>query len=283
MTTQTLQTRLLAALESHGCTLVAQSRKYWKVSGNVGTGYFFFLGFAGGLLGNLASSLLGLPGGVIAGLASAIQAVALAPSNDSATASAVWSVFQGCATNAVAYLTPADQVDDPVLGWAPTIAAQADQTAGLGALAAWGDTLVTPANAIQATQMQVLQSLVQGAAVAAVLSVYAQIAWPNAQAATAARDQAVALVDSQLALTAALGQDDLYRAWQAIGMMAVQDLVQRAQALPSLLTWRLNAARPSLVLAYEWYQDAGRSDELENLNGAVDPMFLPYSGVRLST
>ena len=49
MTTQTLQTRLLAALESHGCKLVAQSRKYWKVSGNVGTGYFFFLGAAGAL------------------------------------------------------------------------------------------------------------------------------------------------------------------------------------------------------------------------------------------
>ena len=240
------------------------------------------IGFAGGLLGNLASGLLGLPGGVIAGLATAIQAVALAPSNDSATASAVWSVFQGCATNAVTYLTPADQVDDPVMGLAPAIAAQSDRTAGLGALAAWGDSLVTPVNATQATQQQVVQSLAQGAAVAAVLSVYAQIAWPNAQAASAARDQVVALVDSQLALTAALGQDDLYRAWQAIGSLAVQDLIQRAQALPALLTWRANAARPSLVLAYQWYQDAGRSDELEDLNAAPDPMFMPYSGVRLS-
>ena len=49
MTTQTLQTRLLVALESHGCKLVAKGRKYWKVSGNVGTGYFFFLGASGAL------------------------------------------------------------------------------------------------------------------------------------------------------------------------------------------------------------------------------------------
>ena len=62
----------------------------------------------------------------------------------------------------------------------------------------------------------------------------------------------------------------------------IQDLIQRAQALPSLLGYRLPASRPSLVLAWQWYQDAGRSDGLEDLNDAADPMFMPYTGVRLS-
>ena len=114
------------------------------------------------------------------------------------------------------------------------------------------------------------------------LSVYAQIDWPTQQAATAARQQVMALIDTQLILTAALGQDDLYRGWQAVSGFAIQDLIQRAQALPSLLGYRLPASRPSLVLAWQWYQDAGRSDGLEDLNDAADPMFMPYTGVRLS-
>ena len=41
-------------------------------------------------------------------------------------------------------------------------------------------------------------------------------------------------------------------------------------------------ALPSLLLAWRWYQDAGRADELEPLNDAPDPMFMPLTGVRLS-
>ena len=156
---------------------------------------------------------------------------------------------------------------------------------GLAGLATWGNSYPppVPANTFESQQLQVVQSLVQGAAVAATLAVYTQINGPNSQAAAAARSQVVSLIDTQLALTATLGQDDLYRAWQVIEGYAIQDLIQRAQALPSLVPFALQASRPSLVLAWRWYQDAGRSDGLEDLNDAGDPMFMPYSGVRLSS
>ena len=240
------------------------------------------LGFMGTLLGSVVSGLTGLPAGVITGLGSAIQAILLNPGSDSGTATAIQAVFTSCATNAVAWLTPPDLTGDPVLGESPTVGAVADMSAGLAALGAWGNTLPIPANPVQAQQQQILQSLVQGSAIAATIAVYAQIDWPNAQAATAARTQILGLIDTQLALTSALGQDDLYRGWQAVSGFAVLDLIRRAQALPSLVPFSLQASRPSLVLAWRWYQDAGRSDELESLNNAGDPMFMPYAGVRLS-
>ncbi len=240
------------------------------------------LTFAGTLLGNASGSLLGLPTAVIGGLAQAALDVAQTPSSDSSTATAVQTVFQAAAANAVTAATPVITPDDPVLGLSPLLAPAADPSGGLAALTTWGDTLAVPADPNQAAQQLAIQQLVQGQAVLAVLTVYAQIAWPSSNAAAAARDQVQTMIDAQLNLAAETGADDLYRGWLAVSGAAMQDLITRAQALPSLITYTTLASQSSLVLAWGWYQDAGRADEIDMLNDVPDPMFMPYSGVRLS-
>lgn len=241
------------------------------------------LGFAGGLLGGLSGTLLGLPVGVIGGLAQAVAAIVQTPSSDAGTAAAVQSVFQSAAANAVTLATPVVTPDDPIVGVSPLLAPAADPSGGLAALATWGDALPTPVNTDQAAQQTAIQQLVQGQAVLAVLTVYAQIDWPSSNTATAARDQVQTMIDAQLDLAAATGADDLYRGWQALAGAAMQDLITRAQALPSLISYTTLSSQSSLILAWQWYQDADRADGLDLLNDAPDPMFMPLSGVRLSS
>lgn len=236
----------------------------------------------GGLLGGVTAALLGLPAAVIGGLTLAAAAIGADPGDDTATATAIQTVFQAAAQNAITAATPVDQPDDPILGISPLLAPAADPSGGLAALATWGNTLPVPADPTQAAQQGAVQALVQGQAVMAVLTVYASIDWPSSNAATAARAQVQSMIDAQLDLAADQGQDDLYRGWQAISGQAMQDLITRAQALPSLISYTNQASLPSLMLAYRWYQDADRADELDALNDVPDPMFMPFAGVRLS-
>jgi hypothetical protein len=240
------------------------------------------IGFAAGVLGSAAGSLLGLPGGIGDGLESAIALLAASPADDFATATAVQTVFQGAALNAIAAATPPDQPDDPVAGLSPLLTPAADPSGGLAVLTTWGNDLPLPMNPILAAQQGALVGLVQAQAVMAVLAVYASIDWPSSQAATAARVQVQTMLDAQIDLAAAQGQDDLYRGWQAVSALAMRDLIVRAQALPALVEFTTLASMPSLVLAYRWYQDGGRGDELDLLNDVPDPMFMPLAGVRLA-
>ncbi len=240
------------------------------------------LPMAAGLLGSAAGSLLGLPAATIGGLGTAIAAIALAPGDDAATATAVQTVFQSAAVAAIAAATPATPTDDPVLGESPLLAPAADPSGGLAALATWGASLPVPANPVLAAQQAAMVALVQGSAVLAVLTVYASIDWPSSNAAATARDQVQTMLDAQLDSASDLDQDDLYRAWQVIASQAMLDLIARAQALPSVETWTMQASLPSLVLAYDWFQDADRADEIAVMNDVPDPMFMGFGGVRLS-
>ncbi|WP_428485947.1 DNA circularization N-terminal domain-containing protein [Rhodopila sp.] len=236
----------------------------------------------GNLLGGVVAGLTGLPSSTIGSLLQGVGSILLAPGDDSATATAMQTVFQGAAANAITTLTPATQPDDPVMGILPDLAAVADLSGGLAALATWGNTLATPTGPVQAAQQQAVQALVQGSAIVGVLAVYASIDWPTSQAASAARTQVLTMIDSQLTLAAATGSDDLYLAWQAVSGQAMADLISRAQALPDLVSFTSLASLPSLLLAQTWYQDAGRAGQLALLNDVPDPMFMPFTGVRLS-
>ncbi len=239
-------------------------------------------GALGAAAGNLIAGLLSLPSATMDGQTQAAAAIAGSVGDDSAMAAGIQAVFQAAAQNAIIAATPVSQADDPVLGISPLLAPASDPSGGLAALATWGSALPVPANPILAAQQGAFQALVQGQAVLAVLTVYASIDWPSSQAATAARTQVQTMIDAQLDLAAAQGQDALYLGWQAIGSAAMLDLITRAQALPSLVSFIKLSAQPSLVLAWGWYQDAARCDELDLLNDVPDPMFMPLTGVRLS-
>ena len=89
------------------------------------------------------------------------------------------------------------------------------------------------------------------------------------------------MIDARAEAAADAGLDELYLGWQAIGAMAVQDVTQRAQQLPRLARYSLPGSLPSLALAQLLHHDAGRAEELEALNDAPHPAFMPRAGYQL--
>lgn len=261
----------------------------------------------GALLGGLVDNLLGLPLGTIDGLYTAITACAASPTDTTATAAAVQTAFQAMAANVAAgQLAPFTPTDDPVAGTpfatAVTGAVPPDPSGGLVGLATFGATLApiagvqmpggplpatpavtpSPAALAQGVQQAAVAMLVQNNAVAAMATVYAQATWPSANAADAARTQLLSLLDAQSDAAAAAGQDDLYRAWQAITAVAMTDMIARAQSLPTLGPYSTPMSLPSLVLAQRLYRDPTRAAELEDLNDVPHPLFMPATGLALS-
>lgn len=62
----------------------------------------------------------------------------------------------------------------------------------------------------------------------------------------------------------------------------VNFLVETARPLPRMLSYQFANPRPSLVLAYRLYDDAGRADEVRAENKIVHPAFCPRLGAALS-
>ncbi|MDE1905024.1 MAG: DNA circularization N-terminal domain-containing protein [Rhodospirillales bacterium] len=240
------------------------------------------------LFSQAAGALSALPVLAVGGLAPQIAAVAAAGSSDAAAAAAVGAVFSAAAAAVVAAIPGPLPTEDPVAGDAPVIAGPADPTYGLLGLASWNAAAAAPAGtgpwqAAQAAQQAAVVSLVQGSALAAALTVYANTDWQTANAAAAARALVLPLLDAQSEAAADAGQDALYLAWQAVTAQTMADFIARAQGLPTLVDYALGEAMPSLVLAERWYQDATRAVELETLNDSPQPLFLPPAGVRLSS
>jgi prophage DNA circulation protein len=240
------------------------------------------------LFASAVTACLGLPQVAIAGLAPLAQAISANVDSDSATAAAVLAFFNATAAEVVAAQPSASGTpEDPVIGLQASIAPPADVSGGLVPLVGWGASFPKPMGteppqvALEAQQAAVI-ALVQGAALSAVLTIYAQTKWPSATAATAARGQMLELIDGQIEAAADAGADALYFAWEAISAQAMADLIRRAQSLPTLLEYAIGESTPSLTLAYRWYQDVTRGDQLELLNDAPHPLFMPIGGVRLS-
>lgn len=115
------------------------------------------------------------------------------------------------------------------------------------------------------------QLAVAGAARAAMT-----VSWESYDQAVAARS---ALVDEIEALTADSG-DDLYDALAGLRARLVRALPPEDQDLPRLGTFTPVTTLPSLVVAYELYDDARRGDEIATRNGVPYPGFL-LAGVPL--
>jgi hypothetical protein len=187
--------------------------------------------------------------------------------------------------------------DDPVAGVAPTTAAPTDPSLGLIALAQWAPPSISSSvsvGTVPATvllpQMQgdaagvqaAIQALIQGACLCAVAQLYAEIDWPEAQAATAAGEQLLDLIEAQIETASTAYEDDLTMAWRGMAMLVANDNYQRAQSLPSLVTYQRGVPLPACVLAQQLYRDGSRGDELAQLNSAWHAGWMPPSGVALS-
>lgn len=95
------------------------------------------------------------------------------------------------------------------------------------------------------------------------------------QAALAVIQSIVALFDAEILLAADAGDIVAYQALGDLRTAIVADLVARGSQLPELIMVSRRASLPSLVLAYQLYGDATRSDDLIARVNPIAPLFMP--------
>lgn len=233
----------------------------------------------GSLFGAAQAAFTALPQASQAGV---VTGFAAAAGNPASVAALVWNASQSVAANVVA-LQPQPVADDPVAGSLPLYVPLADPSGGLAAIAAFGSALPSQPladPAAQAAQTAVI-TLVQSAAVAAVLTVYAQTDFVSALAAESALEQLLDLAEQLVIAADAVDDSNAYRAWRAAGAAASAYIITEAQALPIQASYGTASCLPSLALAQRLYQDATQADPLFAFNGSPHPLFMPTSGVWL--
>jgi hypothetical protein len=96
-------------------------------------------------------------------------------------------------------------------------------------------------------------------------------------------DQVVTSFDAA-ELVAADSLDNVsYRALIALHAAVSNDLANRSRPLPRMATYSFPARMPSLWMAQRVYCDPSRNDELIAENKPIHPLFMPSSGVALSS
>jgi len=90
------------------------------------------------------------------------------------------------------------------------------------------------------------------------------------------------ILDAEILIAGNQGQDESFVALTNLRTAVSQDLTARGAALPPLRTFTANIPQPSLVLAYRYYQDIVRTDQLVAYANPRHPAFMPTSFEALS-
>jgi prophage DNA circulation protein len=233
--------------------------------------------YAQTLLGSAASAFTALPLAIVGGINAAFGAT---PTDASATATTITAAFLAASTNAQAVIDPPSLAATPLTGTLPTLPLPPDPSYGLAALASFGaNPSPAPASPLSLAALQsAIDLLVDQSAALALVNLYAQTDFANANDAANARAQLATVLDAIGAATYDAGQVDLYRAWSALGAQSIADMVARAQNLPSIAIYSERRSLPDVVLAQRLYQDGTQADALAALNAAVHPLFMPLAG-----
>jgi prophage DNA circulation protein len=162
-----------------------------------------------------------------------------------------------------------------------------DPSYGLFSLASWGATLAplptgTPAQMRAADNQAAIVSLVQGSAAVALVALYTNTTFTSEEAAEAARDQVIDLLDDLMLAASNDGDDAAVASYASLATATTIDLTKRGKQLPDVVTYTLAGPLPSLALAQRFYGDATRAGELIGRNGAIHPLFFPPSVEALS-
>lgn len=162
----------------------------------------------------------------------------------------------------------------------------ADQVRLLSSLAAFQPAVTTSSAPIGAA-IGTMQTEVGTACRRAALTVLAQSCaayQPSSyNDAIAILDAVTALLDAEIVVAADAGDTNSYLALRALRTAVTQDLAARGSQLPKLVTVRRGTALPSLVLAYQLYGDATRSDDLIARVDPPAPLFMPTEFQALSS
>ena len=98
----------------------------------------------------------------------------------------------------------------------------------------------------------------------------------------AALTNLIASFEDAVEYAADSGDSATFQALIGAQAAAVNDLNNRAQALPSIVSYAFGRPMTSYALSQRLYGDGSRADELRALNAVIDPHFMPAAGIALS-
>jgi prophage DNA circulation protein len=180
-------------------------------------------------------------------------------------------------------VTP-DAVADAVLGAIAAFAAGVTPQTALDGIAllsavtfaaAPAPATVTPSRAQDAENAKCLSALTQQAAAAALPTPLATYPLQVYEDLVAVRTRVVAVCEN----VRVLATDPVYLALDELQAQAIAELAVVGATLVPLQRYQTMRSRTSLTLAQILYQDPSRADELVARTGAVDPAFLPLTGL----
>ncbi|WP_188260875.1 DNA circularization protein [Azospirillum tabaci] len=131
----------------------------------------------------------------------------------------------------------------------------------------------TPARRQQAANSEATASLFRRGALVQSARTAADAEWPVYDDAIQTRDRLAAQIDAEAMRPGV--SDDTFRALTDLRVAVVQDITSRSAGSARLSTVTPSTVQPSLVLAYDLYEDAGRGDEIVARNGIAHPGFVP--------
>ncbi|MBI1408116.1 MAG: hypothetical protein GC145_18545 [Caulobacter sp.] len=151
---------------------------------------------------------------------------------------------------------------------------------GLRALMGFGGTLAvvlgdTPSRGRQRANQAALVNLVRRAAAAEAVIAVSQIDFESYDQAAQIRDQLAAGIDLLSIEAGDAGEDEAWRALEAMRSALVRDVEARGGSRARVFGFSPMATLPALVLAHRIYGDATRDLELVSRNRIAHPGFVP--------
>lgn len=134
-----------------------------------------------------------------------------------------------------------------------------------------GGTEAAKANANQ----DLLRSLVRRQAAIAAAAAVPRVELVALQELSALREDIAGLLDGEISVAGATGDDVGHRALSDLLVAVTTDLRDRAVGLARIVDFEPTAPTQALSLAYRLYADTGRAQEIIDRNGVAHPGFLP--------
>lgn len=135
----------------------------------------------------------------------------------------------------------------------------------------------TPARRQESTNNAALETLMRGAALGNAAAVSSLMPLPVYDDAIANRNTLTAALDAE-SLTA---PDTVFTAITDLRTKVHQDITERGKGAARMRTVTMPEVRPSLVVAYDLYEDAGRESEIVSRNKVTHPLFVPAEPIKV--
>lgn len=141
----------------------------------------------------------------------------------------------------------------------------------------YGETLpevvgTTALRARQRANQTALIELIRHASLIEAARLAPFVDWKTYDVALDARDRLMTALEAA-ALAAA--DDGLYQCLSDLRVLVAETVPPESAQLPSLIAYTTNRTTPALRLAYDEYDDAGRFEEIVDMNGIRHPGFIP--------